>query len=72
MREGLDLAGNTLHHHLNKLVDVGLVQKRARKEADSEGLFTYYRVSGLGRAILEHGVGELLEMEHEYRDMYGN
>lgn len=70
LTDALGLSGNTLHHHLNTLVDVGLVQKRARKEADSEGLFTYYSASGFGEAILEHGVEELMQLEHDYRETY--
>ena len=68
LKEVLDLRGNTLHHHLNKLVDVGLVQKRARNEANSEGLFTYYRASPFGEEILEHGIKELMEMEEELQE----
>jgi len=70
-KAALDLPGNRLHHHLNKLVDVGLVQKRARNEADSDGLFTYYRASPFGEIILEHGVNELMRMEDDFREMYG-
>lgn len=71
LKSALDLQGNALHHHLNTLVDVGLVEKRARSEADSEGLFTYYRATAFGHAILEHGVEELLRNERRYLDMYG-
>jgi ArsR family transcriptional regulator len=71
LKTTLDLPGNTLHHHLNKLIDVGLVQKRARNEADSDGLFTYYRASPFGESILEHGVTELMRMEDDFREMYG-
>ena len=71
LKEALNLPGNTLHHHLNKLVDVGLVQKRARNEANSEGLFTYYRASPFGEVILEHGVKKLMRMEEEFQEMYG-
>jgi len=71
LKTALDLPGNSLHHHLNKLVDVGLVQKRARNEADSDGLFTYYRASPFGEMILEHGVTELMQMEEDFREMYG-
>lgn len=72
LKETLDLTGNTLHHHLNTLVDVGLVEKRARTEADSNGLFTYYRATAFGEGILEHGVSELMEREADYRELYGD
>jgi len=68
----LGLAGNALHHHLNTLVDVGLVEKRARKEADSRGLYTYYRATAIGEGILEHGLETVMRKEHEYRERYGN
>ena len=71
LKEALDLSGNTLHHHLNTLVRVGLVGKRARKEADSNGFYTYYRATAIGEAMLEHGVEELMQKEHMYREMYG-
>ena len=71
LSDTLDLTGNTLHHHLNTLVDVGLVEKRARKEADSRGLFTYDRATAFGEGILEHGVESLLRKEAEYREAYG-
>jgi ArsR family transcriptional regulator len=71
LKAALDLPGNTLHHYLNKLVDVGLVQKRARNEADSDGLFTYYRASPFGKMLLEHGVEELMRLEDTFRERYG-
>jgi ArsR family transcriptional regulator len=68
--EAVDLPANTLHYHLDKLVDVGLVQNRKRKEADSRGLYSYYRASALGEAILDHGVEELMRREHEFVGRY--
>jgi len=71
LESALDLPSNSLHHHLNTLLDVGLVEKRARSQADSDGLFTYYRATAFGHAILEHGVGELLRHEAKYLELYG-
>ena len=68
--EALGVEANTLHYHLQKLVDVGLVEKRKRTTADGDGLFAYYRTTSLGDAILEHGVEELIRREQEYRDAY--
>ena len=68
--EALGVEANTLHYHLQKLVDVGLVEKRKRTTADGDGLFAYYRTTSLGDAILEHGVEELIRREREYRDAY--
>ncbi|WP_255170376.1 winged helix-turn-helix domain-containing protein [Natrononativus amylolyticus] len=71
LREALDLRGNTLHYHLEELVDVGLVENRKRKTTDSRGLYSYYRASAMGEAILEHGIRELLRREWESLEEYG-
>lgn len=70
LREALDLRGNTLHHHLDTLVDVGLVENRKRNEPTSEGLYSYYRATALGEALLDYGVEELLRREREFVDAY--
>lgn len=70
LREALELPGNTLHHHLDTLVDVGLVENRKRNEPDSEGLYSYYRATALGEALLDHGVEELLRRERTFLDAY--
>jgi len=61
---------STLHYHLNELVDVGLVEKRKRVEPDSRGLYTYYRATVLGEAVLDHGVEELVRREGVFRSAY--
>lgn len=70
LRDVLDVASNNLHYHLDRLVDVGLVQNRKRSDPDRDGLYSYYRVSSLGEAMLEHGVEELMRREWEFRDRY--
>lgn len=70
LRETLDLESNTLHYHLSKLVEVGLVQNRKRSDPDQDGLFSYYRVSALGEGLLEHGVEELMRREREFLEQY--
>ncbi|WP_049924587.1 ArsR/SmtB family transcription factor [Halopiger djelfimassiliensis] len=70
--EVIDVDDSTLHYHLNELRDVGLVEKRARTERDSDGLYTYYRATILGDVILEHGVEELLRREAVFSDAYGS
>lgn len=72
LRDALDLPGNTLHYHLDRLVDVGLLQNRKRKEPDADGLYSYYRATAMGEAILEYGVTELLRREHEFLAEYGS
>lgn len=70
LREALDIPSNNLHYHLDRLVDVGLVQNRKQSAPDSDGLYSYYRVSSLGKAILEHGVEELMRREEAFRERY--
>lgn len=70
LKNTLGLEANSLHYHLDHLVDVGLVQNRKRKEPDSSGLYSYYRASALGEGILEHGVEELMRREHEFQERY--
>ncbi|MFC7157318.1 ArsR/SmtB family transcription factor [Halomarina halobia] len=69
--EALDVPSNTLHYHLDALVDVGLVENRKRKERTREGLYSYYRATSLGQGILEQGVRALMREEWELLDAYG-
>jgi DNA-binding transcriptional ArsR family regulator len=71
LEAALDVGANTLHYHLNQLVDVGLVENRKRKEPTSDGLYSYYETTGLGAGILEHGVRELIREEWDALDAYG-
>jgi len=66
----LSVSTNTLYYHLEKLVDVGLIDQRARKESHSEEMSTYYRASVFGDAVLSIGVNELLRREHELAGEY--
>lgn len=70
LSDDLDVASSNLHHHLNKLVEVGLIEKRERNEADEAGLLTYYRLTPMGEMILDHGVEELIEAEQDIREAY--
>lgn len=63
----MDIDDSTLHYHLNRPVEVGLVEKRKRTERDEKGVSTYYRVTALGEVILEHGVEELLRREWDFQ-----
>ncbi|WP_458210934.1 ArsR/SmtB family transcription factor [Haladaptatus sp. NG-SE-30] len=68
--EMMDIDDSTLHYHLNKLRDVGLIEKRIRTERDSRGLYTYYKATVLGEVLLEHGVEELLRREWDFSEAY--
>lgn len=71
LRDALALESNTLHYHLDRLLDVGLVENRKRNEPDEAGLRSFYRATSLGEAILEHGVRELMAEEWELLEAYG-
>jgi DNA-binding MarR family transcriptional regulator len=70
LKTAVDIESHNFHYHLDELVDVGLVDKRQRRTADSQGFYTYYRPTAMGRGILEHGVEELMRREREFNDAY--
>jgi len=70
LEDALDIDDSTLHYHLNKLVDVGLVEKRQRTERGQDGLYTYYRATVFGGVTLTDGVDELIRGEQAFGDMY--
>lgn len=70
LQAALDIESNTMHYHLDSLVDVGLVENRKRNEPTSDGLYSYYRATSLGEGILEHGVRELMREEWDLLDAY--
>ena len=70
LKTAVDIDAPNFHYHLNELVDVGLVDKRQRRTADSHGFYTYYRPTAMGDAILEHGVETLMRREQAFNDAY--
>ena len=70
LEEAISIDDSTLHYHLNKLVDVGLIEKRQRTERGQEGLYTYYRATVFGEVALTDGVDELIRGEQAFEDMY--
>lgn len=72
LTEALEIDDSTLHYHLAKLVDVGLVEKRKRTEAGQDGLYTYYRPTVFGEVTLTEGVDELIRGEWEFDAMYAS
>ncbi|WP_275739268.1 MULTISPECIES: helix-turn-helix domain-containing protein [unclassified Halorhabdus] len=70
LKSTVEAEPGNFHYHLEQLVDVGLVDKRKRRTADSKGFFTYYRPTAMGRGILEYGVEELMRREREFDDAY--
>lgn len=61
---------STLHYHLNKLGDVGLIEKRQRTERDQDGLYTYYRATVFGEVALSEGIDDLIRGEQAFETMY--
>lgn len=70
LEDALDIDDSTLHYHLNKLVDVGLVEKRQRTDRGQDGLYTYYRATVFGEVTLTDGVDELIRGEQAFEEMY--
>ncbi|WP_232820569.1 ArsR/SmtB family transcription factor [Halorussus litoreus] len=70
LRTRLGVAGNTLHYHLDELVDVGLVENRMRNEPEKGGVYSYYRASAMGEALLEEGIEELIRRDWESLERY--
>jgi ArsR family transcriptional regulator len=70
LKTAIEVKSHNFHYHLDELVAVGLVDKRQRRTADSQGFYTYYRPTAMGRDILEHGVEELMRREREFNDAY--
>ncbi|KOX95324.1 winged helix-turn-helix domain-containing protein [Halorubrum tropicale] len=70
LKAAVDVESHNFHYHLDELVGVGLIDKRQRRTADSQGFYTYYRPTAMGRGILEHGVEELMRREQEFNDAY--
>ena len=70
LEEANSIDDSILHYHLNKLVDVGLVEKRQRTERGQDGLYTYYRATVFGEVTLTEGVDELIRGEQEFEVMY--
>ncbi|WP_348610398.1 ArsR/SmtB family transcription factor [Halobaculum rarum] len=70
LEDALDIDDSTLHYHLNKLVEVGLIEKRQRTERGQDGLYTYYRATVFGDVTLTEGVDELIRGEREFDELY--
>lgn len=70
LEEAIEIDDSTLHYHLKKLVDVGLIEKRQRTEREQDGFSTYYRATVFGEVTLTDGVDELIRGEQEFESMY--
>jgi ArsR family transcriptional regulator len=70
LEDALEIDDSTLHYHLNKLVDVGLIEKRQRTERGQNGLYTYYRATIFGEVTLTDGIDELIRGEQAFEAIY--
>ena len=70
LNEAMEIDDSTLHYHLNKLIDVGLIEKRQRTERGQDGLSTYYRATVFGSVTLTEGVDELIRGEQDLEAVY--
>ena len=70
LEDVMEIDDSTLHDHLNKLVDVGLVEKRQHTERGQDGLYTNYRATVFGAVTVTEGVDELIRGEQEIEAMY--
>jgi len=72
LEDAIEIDDSTLHYHLNKLVDVGLVEKRQQTERGQDGLYTYYRATVFGEVTLTNGVDELVRGEEAFEALYNS
>ena len=70
LADAMEIDDSTLHYHLNKLVDVGLIEKRKRTDRGQDNLYTYYRPTVFGEVTLTEGVDELIRGEQAFEGMY--
>ena len=70
LEAAIGIDDSTLHYHLNKLVDVGLIERRQKTDRGQDGLTTYYRATVFGEVTLTAGVDELIRGEREFEDLY--
>ena len=59
------LGPGTLYDNLRKLMDAGIVQESRRPSASSDPRRRYYRLTGLGRRVLE---AEIQRLENVVRE----
>ena len=66
--ETLGRSENGLHYHLDRLVDAGLVENRKQSRPDTEGLYSYYELTGLGADLIDAATGFIQQEKHALKD----
>lgn len=72
LEKAMQIDDSTFQYHLNKLLDLSLVEKRQRTERGQDRLYTYYRATVFGKVTLTEGVDELIHGEQVSEEMYDN
>lgn len=62
--EILGRSENELHYHLDRLVNAGLVENRKQSTPDTEELYSYYEVTGLGADLIDAATAFMQEEKH--------
>lgn len=61
------LGPGTLYDNLRKLMDAGIVQESKRQSTEGDPRRRYYRLTGLGRRVLEAEIRRLEDVVREAR-----
>ncbi|WP_458210622.1 helix-turn-helix domain-containing protein [Haladaptatus sp. NG-SE-30] len=67
--EALGRDENGLHYHLDRLVDAGLVENRKQSKPNTDGLYSYYELTGLGADLVDMAA-EFITQEKNALDQY--
>jgi DNA-binding transcriptional ArsR family regulator len=62
--EVLGRSENGLHYHLDRLVNVGLIENRKQAKPDAEGLYSYYELTGLGADLIDAATEFIQQEKH--------
>ena len=62
--EALGRSENGLHYHLDRLVNAGLVENRKQTTPDTEGLYSYYALTGLGADLIDAATAFIQQEKH--------
>jgi DNA-binding MarR family transcriptional regulator len=69
LAETLEMEKNSLHYHIDKLTDAGLVKNRKRSHKGSDGYYSYYIATPLGERAVE-SIRDFVEAENDFLDQH--
>lgn len=67
--ETLGRSENSLHYHLNRLVEASLVENRKRERPNDDELYSYYELTGLGADLIDAAT-EFIDQEKTALEQY--